>query len=143
MKRTFLVSALGSGVIVSHLDSRIVIVGCFRKGLQVSPLGVPIPFAKVLRRIGVPVAGDGRKLSVARTMGRKGSSASVNGCIVKVTRLARVCHDDDPVLNCLELDKHRSVVCSWKALRSYSVGGHWRFPAASYASFTNLLGLMN
>ncbi|CAM9955122.1 unnamed protein product [Ectocarpus fasciculatus] len=43
--------------------------------------------AKVLERLGVPLEDDGRRLRVNRTVGGKGSSASVNGCSVKVGAL--------------------------------------------------------
>lgn len=39
---------------------------------------------QLLQRFGAPLADGGRKLSVTRTVGGKGSSASVNGCSVKV-----------------------------------------------------------
>lgn len=39
---------------------------------------------KVLERFGVPIDGDGRRMRVSRTVGGKGSSASINGCPVKV-----------------------------------------------------------
>lgn len=41
---------------------------------------------QVLERFGVPLDADGRRLSVTRTVGGKGSSASVNGCSVKVRK---------------------------------------------------------
>eukprot|EP00904_Undaria_pinnatifida_P013142 jgi/Undpi1/8959/HiC_scaffold_26.g11420.m1 len=43
--------------------------------------------AKLLKQFGVPVEDDGRRLKVARTVGGKGSSASVNGCSIKVGNL--------------------------------------------------------
>ncbi|CAM9114557.1 unnamed protein product [Hapterophycus canaliculatus] len=46
--------------------------------------------AEVLERFGVPLADGGRRLSVTRTVGGKGSSAAVNGCSVKVGALREV-----------------------------------------------------
>ncbi|CAM9159702.1 unnamed protein product [Scytosiphon promiscuus] len=46
--------------------------------------------AEVLERFGVPLVDDGRRLSVIRTVGGKSSSASVNGCSVKVGALREV-----------------------------------------------------
>ncbi|CAN0023407.1 unnamed protein product, partial [Ectocarpus sp. 8 AP-2014] len=43
--------------------------------------------AEVLERFGVPLADGGRRLRVNRTVGGKGSSASVNGCSVKLGAL--------------------------------------------------------
>lgn len=41
---------------------------------------------QILERFGVPLEDGGRRLRVNRTVGAKGSSASVNGCSVKVSR---------------------------------------------------------
>ncbi|CBN78137.1 conserved unknown protein [Ectocarpus siliculosus] len=43
--------------------------------------------AEVLERFGVPLVDGGRRLKVNRTVGGKGSSASVNGCSVKLGAL--------------------------------------------------------
>ena len=42
-------------------------------------------YVQLLKQFGVPVEDDGRRLKVARTVGGKGSSASVNGCSIKVS----------------------------------------------------------
>lgn len=40
---------------------------------------------QLLEHFGVPVEDGGRRLKVTRTVGGKGSSASVNGCSIKVS----------------------------------------------------------
>lgn len=57
--------------------------------------------SKVLTRLGVPLADGGRKLSVTRIVGGKGSSAIINGCAVKVSHLsiARSCRRGDAIPN--------------------------------------------
>lgn len=68
-------------IILSILSERDVLTS-YRVVLYLTPRVTSV--TQLLERFGVPVEDEGRRLSVTRTVGGKGSSASVNGCSVKV-----------------------------------------------------------